>query len=312
MNADNPFRRAKRSHHWRTFASVTVIVCGLISTIALARRIDSRRPTLDPQVEDEDLYLSGSTLKHASLGFNGLAADWYWMRSLQYVGHKFLNAKSNIRLDDLSALNLRLLVSLLDTTTTLDPEFMEPYQYAAVILPAINVQEAIRITKKGIAANPSAWRLYQHLGYIYWQQHDYHSASEAYGQGGLLPGAPPWMEAMKAKMAAEGGSHTVAREIYSRMYEQAAESSVKEMARQHLLQLDSREQIDALGKLLSMYQTKVGRCPATWRDIAPVLRNFRWQTDAAGAPLDPTGMPYVLVTARCEVALDPESDMPRR
>src|SRR6185295_1338074 len=132
---------------------------------------------------DESLYLNGNTARRMSLGFNGLAADWYWMRSLQYVGGKIINLPETVVLDNLGQLNLKLLPSLLDTATTLDPEFLDPYEYAAVVLPAINMDEAIRITKKGIAANPNAWRLYQHLGYIYWQQHDYQAASETYGKG---------------------------------------------------------------------------------------------------------------------------------
>ena len=69
---------------------------------------------------------------------------------------------------------------------------------------------AIQILKKGIDANPSAWRLHQHLGYIYWKQGNFQAASETYGQGAAIPGAPPWMEAMKAQMAAKGGSRSTA------------------------------------------------------------------------------------------------------
>jgi len=70
---------------------------------------------------------------------------------------------------------------------------MEPYEYAAVILPAVKVEDAIRIINKGIAANPAAWRLYQHLGYIYWQQ-------KILGPQQMLTGvrhnsgAPPWLQ----------------------------------------------------------------------------------------------------------------------
>ncbi len=105
-----------------------------------------------------------------------LAADWYWMRSLQYVGRKVLTSGQGFQLDNLGGLNLKLLPPLLDTATTLDPQFLEPYEYAAIVLPGIDVKEAIRITQKGIAANPSSWRLYQHLGYIHWQQQDYEAA----------------------------------------------------------------------------------------------------------------------------------------
>ncbi len=134
---------------------------------------------------------------------------------------------------------------------------MEPYQYAAVVLPAIDEEEAIRITKKGIAANPTEWRLYQHLGYIYWQRGDFKAAGEAYAQGATIPGAPPWMESMKARMAAEGGSRDVAREIYTRMYEQAGDSQVKETAYLRLLQLDSMDQRDVIRRVLAVYQVRI-------------------------------------------------------
>jgi len=296
----------------RAVVVAAIVLGSMICTILLARLIDSRRPAPNLQLEEEGLYLAGNTLRRASLSFNGLAADWYWMRSLQYVGRKLLRSETKIPLDDLSQLNLKLLAPLLDTATTLDPEFSEPYEYAAVVLPAVDVQQAIHITKKGIAANPSAWRLYQHLGYIYWQQGDFQAASETYGKGALLPGAPSWMEAMKARMVSEGGSRDLAREIYRRMYEQAEDNEVKKMAWLRLLQLDSFDQRDALRKVLSLYQTRVGRCPSSWKELEPAFRASRLRVGADGAPLDPSGTAYVLVSGKCEVELDPQSEVPSK
>jgi tetratricopeptide (TPR) repeat protein len=247
-----------------------------------------------------------------SLAFNGLLADWYWMRSLQYVGHKIVSVPEDVPIDDLGALNLKLLAPLLDASTTLDPQFLEPYEYAAIVLPAVNVGEAIRITRKGIAANPSAWRLYQHLGYIYWQRGDFKAASETYGAGAMIPGAPPWMQAMKARMLTEGGSRTTAREIYMRMYEQSGDTSVKEMARKRLLQLDSLDQQDVIRKVLAAYFGKQNRCPSSWRDVAGLLHALRFQLDASGAPLDPSGVPYRLTNKGCDLELHRMSGVPAR
>jgi tetratricopeptide (TPR) repeat protein len=234
------------------------------------------------------------------------------MRSLQYVGRKIIDVPDNVPIDNLAQLNLKLLAPLIDTSTTLDPEFMEPYQYAAVVLPAVDLPEAIRLTRKGIAANPNAWRLYQHLGYIYWQQRDFQAAGEAYDQGSKLPGAPPWMVAMKAKMANEGGSRELAREIYGRMYQQAENTKVKEMARKRLLQLDSLDQRDGLRKVLAAYKTRVGRCPSSWKEVEPLLRALRVEVDSTGAPLDPTGTAYVMVGDGCDLDVDPKSEVPYR
>ncbi|HEX3184583.1 MAG TPA: hypothetical protein VHQ94_07295 [Pyrinomonadaceae bacterium] len=280
-------------------------------TVLLARSIDARRPPPDPNAIDESLYLNPNTTRRVSLGFNGLVADWYWMRSLQYVGRKILNTPEDVPIDSLSQLNLKLLAPLLDNATTLDPEFYDPYEYAAVVLPAVDVNAAVRIIRKGIDLNPSEWRLYHHLGYIHWQQKDYQAASEMYRRGSQVPGAPQWMGAMVAKMAAEGGSRDTAREIYNRMLEQSADEKVKDMAQRRLMQLESLDHRDILRKLMTEYKTRVGQCPATWKEMLPVLRALRIPVDQTGAPLDPSRVPYQLRAGACEADLDPKSEVLR-
>jgi tetratricopeptide (TPR) repeat protein len=289
-----------------------VVFIGLASIVGLSRVIDSRRPSIDPKIEEEQLYVNGKTVKRISLGFNGLAADWYWMRALQYVGRKVLNTPGEIQLDDLGQLNVKLLAPLLDTATTLDPEFMEPYEYAAVVLPGVNVEDAIRIARKGIAVNPSAWRLYQHLGYIYWQQKDFKAASEAYGQGSALPGAPHWMEVMKAQMLAQGGSRSTARLIYERMYQQTDDLNVRQMARRRLLQVQSFDERDEIRRLLGESAAREKRCASSWKDVSHALRKAGLALDDSGAPLDPTNVPYRLVKAGCDVDLDLRSEVPQK
>ena len=301
---------AERKQILREGALVLAVVLGLASIFALSRSMDARRPLPDPALEEEKLYVTGNVVGRLSLGFNGLLADWYWMRSLQYVGRKIMTVPDNVPIDNLGALNLKLLGPLLDTSITLDPQFMEAYEYAAVVLPTVNIDEAISITKKGIAANPGEWRLYHHLGYIYWQRGDFKAAGETYGAGAAIPDAPPWMQAMKARMAAEGGSRATAREIYTRMFEQAGDSQVKDMARRRLLQLDSLDQRDILRKVLTAYTNRTGHCVSSWSEIGSLLQTLRFSVVTTGAPLDPAGTPYRLVKDGCDVDLDPKSEVP--
>ncbi len=294
-----------------SFLLLTIVV-GLASVVELARLIESRQPP--PQlaiVEDERLYLNGNVVKRMSLGFNGVVADWYWMRSLQYIGRKILDShQTTIQLDDLSPLKLNLLAPLLDTATTLDPQFLQPYEYAALVLPAVDVNEAIRITKKGIAANPSAWRLHQHLGYIYWEQKNFKAAGETYSEGATIPGAPPWMTALKARMEVEGGSRDTAREIYQRMYQESEDPEVKEMAMKRLLQIQSFVERDEIRVVIEAYKQREKRCPTAWKDITNALRSKRLRVDASGAPLDPGDFPYTLIKEGCDVDLDYRSKVP--
>jgi tetratricopeptide (TPR) repeat protein len=234
------------------------------------------------------------------------------MRSLQYVGRKIIAKEDKFQLDDLASLDLKLLYPLLDAATTLDPQFMAVYEYGGVVLPAINDEDAIKLLKKGIENNPNEWRLFHHLGYIYWQRKDYKTASETYAQGARLPGAPAWMQAMSARMLAEGGSTDTAREMYMRMKEQSDDADIKHMADQHLMRLDSMDERKVIQKILSDYNAKHGRCAASWREISLELRAAGLQLDDAGAPVDPSNVPYILNKDKCEVELDPNSEVPRR
>jgi hypothetical protein len=93
------------------------------------------------------------------------------------------------------------------------------------------------------------------------------------------------------------------------MFEQSAEDQIRDMARRRLLQLDSLDQRDALRKLLSAYQTRLGKCPSSWRELDHLFRAVGTPTDASSAPLDPTGAAYILKSGVCEVELNPKSEI---
>lgn len=295
---------------------ILMLVSGVIGSVALTRAIDARRPAQSDAVLDEPLYINGPTARRLALSFNGLAADWYWMRSLQYVGRKIIaydeTHEGRISFSSLEDLNLRLLPSLLRISTTLDPQFMAPYEYGAVILPEINSDYAISLLDAGINANPNAWRLYQHLGYVYWLRHDYQKASDVYAAGGRLPGAPAWMSAMAARMKAEGGSRDAAREMYRHLYESSADEAVKSMVQKQVMRLDSLDEREAIRSILADYKAKVGRCAESWRDVRDGLMAARLRVDATGAPVDPSATPYWLLSKDCDVELGKETQVPRR
>jgi tetratricopeptide (TPR) repeat protein len=300
----------------RDYFLVLTIVAGLTAAALLTHWNDERNRNLRVQLADEQLYLNGPAMKRLTLAFNGIAADWYWIRSLQYVGRRIVNYEDthsgNFDLNSLSSLDLRLLPSLLRMTTTLDPQFLDPYYYGALILPDLNPDEAISLLNHGIAANPDKWRLYQHLGYIYWQRGDYNKASEVYATGAKIPGVPPWMMAMSARMKAEGGATQAAREMYTHLSESSDDPKVKEMVEKQLMRLDSLEDRDKIRRVLADYATKAGRCAASWKEISAVLSATGLRIGASGAPLDPTDLPYRLIKNGCDVDLGERSEVPRQ
>ncbi|HEV7857422.1 MAG TPA: tetratricopeptide repeat protein [Pyrinomonadaceae bacterium] len=314
----NSFFRAGR----QTVALSLIILLGLAGVVGLSRWMEAHRPPVDPNLEEEQLYVTGATTRRLSLSFSGLVADWYWMRSLQYVGRKLVRVEDNenlqgqkIELTENEFFNLKMLPALLDATTTLDPQFMVAYEYGAVMLPLIKKDdEAIALLKKGMAANPTSWKLAHHLGYIYWQRGDYRAASETYDAGAKLPDAPPWLAALSARMLAQGGSRQLAREMYGRIYDQSDDNQVKEMAVRHIMQIDADDERDTIRRILSEYSAHhAGRCATSWKDVYAGLRASRLKLDAAtSAPLDPSETPYRLVKDGCDVDLDLQSQVPRK
>jgi tetratricopeptide (TPR) repeat protein len=299
----------------KTALLTITIVLGLTVAVGLIKAMDMRRSMTTTEFGDESLYVNPKTARRLSLGFNGLAADWHWMRSLQYVGGKIVAFDDTHKDKDLilGDLDLHLLPSLLRVSTALDPQFMAPYEYGAMILPEFNSDDAISLLDTGIAANPTKWRLYQHLGYIYWQRHDYHKASEIYSAGANLPGAPAWMAAIGARMQAEGGSRAAAREMYQHLYESSSDQAVKDMVVKQLLRLDSLDDRENIQRILREFSSRNGRCASSWREVTQDLRAARMRVDpATGAPLDPSNTPYRLMEKECSVDLGEQSKVSRR
>src|SRR5450759_3361639 len=89
-------------------AGVLLVLC-LTGSILTLRRVDELR---NHATLEEVLYVSSpQALKRISLGYDGLLADIYWTRAVQY----FVSRRSS------DESNLNLLAPLLEITTNLDP-----------------------------------------------------------------------------------------------------------------------------------------------------------------------------------------------
>ena len=303
-----------RSNSTKTTTALVIIVLGFVAVFFLSNFMARARPALPENYADEDLLVQGKDLKGYSLGFEGLIADWYWFRSLQYIGDKIAKSKQKaVNIGDLRFLNPKLLYPLLDNATSIDPRFMAGYSYGAIVLPAIDNEQAIKIIEKGIRNDPEDWQFYKYLGYIHWQSKDFKKAAEAYKKGAEIKGAPNWMKTMAARMTSQGGERETARVIYQQLFDQAEDSQTKENAQARLLQLDSLDERDAINGVLTTVKHQNGACPVKLSEIFPKLMNVKlpngkdFRIDQAGNLVDPSNAPYLLDKKACEAVLDPEN-----
>jgi len=304
----------------RTVALALIIVLGFGASVAMARVLDAGRPALQASLADEAPYLSPETARRLALGFGGLAADWYWLNALQYVGRKLqeqaqragLRPERSVELDRIQVLDPQVLVRLFEMITTLDPRFVAVYEFAAVVLPTVDAAAAVALLEKGIQANPDQWYLHQQLAYIFWERGDYLAAADAFRRGARMTTAK-WMDHMADRMESRGDDPHVARAMYTRMYEQAQDEQVKQWALNRLMELRSLQEREAIRGVLSAFVTANARCPQAWTDVAAELQTAGLKVHVQGPPLDPSGVPYVLVLSPlgCDVTLHASSRVPR-
>ncbi len=290
---------------------LVIIASGFAATTSLDGYLKRAIPELPADYADGDPTFDIAKMRGFTLGLDGLIADWYWMRSLQYLGGKIAAKEGFINIDDLREFNLRLLYPYLNSATDLDPQFMAAYSFGAIVLPAIDAEKAIAIAKKGIANNPADWQLYQHLGYIYWKLKRYDEASETYEQGSLVTGAPPFMKMMSAAMKTEGGSRNNARAIYRQMLE-STDENIQNTAALRLKQIAALDEIEAINNALVKFKETSGRCTDVLSEIHPQLAKITlpdahdFRINKANQLVDPTDAPYLFDVNTCAVQLDPK------
>jgi hypothetical protein len=268
----------------RTVSAAIIATPLLFAAIAaLQVRIDAEMRTAAK--EKEELVLrSGHVLKELSLGYESLLANIYWTRAVQYYGERM----------GTKGANYELLAPLLDITTTLDPKLIVAYRFGSIFLAERGsagpgrTDLAIELVKKGIAANPSEWRLYMDMGFLYyWRLNDYPNASATYLAGSRISGAPPWMKFMAARIAEQGGSIQTSRAIWSELYETTKDPNLRKKAVQEIEGLKAQEDEAELNELAEQYRKRFGVFPASTRE----MRDAGLLT---GIPVDPAGYPYVL------------------
>ena len=235
---------------------------------------------------EEILYVdSGTAMKHVLLGFDNLAADLYWLRTVQYFGGK--------RLDETNK-DYNLLEPLLNITIELDPNFKIAYSYGATFLSepfptgAGLPSKGIEIIDKGIAQHPDHWRFYLDKGFIYfWFLNDHEKAAEIFLEGSEIPGAPYWLVGSASRMLTQGGDRETARSLWQMLYESAETSQQQHNALIHLQQLDALDEMDILNERIEIFRERTGRQPTSWQEL--VATGLLVQP-----PVDPSGAAYIL------------------
>jgi hypothetical protein len=282
-------------------ALIVIVVLGA-AVVGLQALEDRARTALIPQDEAADfLYVdSPATLKRASLSYDALVADLYWIRAVQYYGGTRLSTGPK-RYD--------LLYPLLDLTTSVDPNFDIAYRFGAIFLSekypggAGRPDLGIAFLEKGLRAQPEKWQFAHDIGFVYyWWVQDYTQAAHWFDRAADMPDAPDWLKPLAAVTLARGGDRTSSRTLWTEVVRNADADWLRVQAEFRLKQLDAMDGIDLMERVVQQYRARTGSLPASWTEMirAGALR---------GVPKDPTGTPFQLDPVTGTVTLDQSSSL---
>jgi len=258
-----------------------LLACGFAVLVPTQMTLNRR---LAPYRETPEMIWvpSGKILRALSLGHNGLLADIYWTRAVQYYGRQRVDRK----------FEYPLLSSLLDITVALDPQLLIAYKFGGVFLAAPppygtgEPQKAVALLRLALRENPGEWRLWHDLGFVYyWELKDYKAASEAYLQGSRNPNAAPWMQVMAAVILQKGGDRQTSRFLWTEIFNSSEDVTIRENARDHIDTLRALDDIEELERRAATFHGQTGRWPLAAQELiaAGLLQ---------GIPLDPAQHPY--------------------
>ena len=290
---------------WVQTAGVLVLVAICLASGAWLQTVrDSRHPA--SPIEEDSLYItSGRTLRLMTAGFNALAADLYWIRTIQYYGRTKLKTRDSTAAPGPDT-DYHLLYPLLDLTTTLDPRFNIAYRFGSIFLAETypggpgRPDLAIALLEKGIRERPDKWEYMQDIGFVhYWWTHDFKAASDWFNRAADVPGAPWFLRSLAATTLAEGGDRRSSRVMWEAIRESAEIDWLKNEAERRLGQLRALDEIEVLQKAVDELGRRTGTAITDW---TPLIRaGF-----IRGIPVDPTRTaPYIFdASGRITVSKD--------
>jgi tetratricopeptide (TPR) repeat protein len=254
----------------------------------------------DPGQEPDILFFSSPAfVKKMALGYDSLLADFYWMRAIQYYGRRDEAGKRKIRYKNLP--------TLLDITTTLDPNLIDAYRSGSCFLAeedpvgAGQPKEALKLLDKGIRVHPQDWRLLHDKGFgYYWYLKDFKAAGETWMQASRIPGSPHWLPSLAATSLSKGGSFEIAIALWQEQYRNSTRANVRETARNHIISFQAAKEMWELEFLVEQYKKLFQSYPPSLRAVV------KGQEDKYSLA-DPLGTPYRYSPQTGRVSLRPDT-----
>jgi len=203
--------------------------------VPIADGLDASLGTATDDVELA-LFPKSGWIRPLTCGRAELAADYIWLRTIQYYGAH--------RKTDRQYPYVR---SLLTTLTELDPHFINAYVFGSLVMTEDLGQpgDAIRFLEGGIEDNPESWWLPFEIGVTHYiHRRDHASAAPWLARAADMEGAPESTRRLAAYAAQKGGDEDVALYLWLEVFEQSEQDEVRRVAYSYLQKLGHPDFLD--------------------------------------------------------------------
>lgn len=246
-----------------------------------------------PVVAREEVFLPRPELaKIASLGFEAVLSDYYWIQAIYKVG------ATRERPNQYAP----YIAKIIEVVTTLNPYVGHPYRFGAIWLTDSkqSVRRGNEMLRRGIEYHPDDWRNYFYLGYnLFYYLNENEAAADVLEQCAELEGSPQYLPRLVARLRSEHGDletstiflseliQTTESEDAAAIYQGALDeigvenkARYLDRARDAYRQLYGRD-IGAIHDLISGEHAVLAKLPPPEpKDLPPALRKGdRWFVD---------------------------------
>ena len=240
---------------------LVLIVWGFVGAYLLQLSIDraGEDRAREKAVAEMAYFPSGRFASQSSIEFQGLAADYIWLRGIQYYGFHLMSDRK-----------YEWLGHVFDILTALDPRFIGAYHFGAITLAwdAGKPHEAMDFLVRGMKANPMSWQIPFDAGFIcYMLLHDYGRASTFFEVASKMPNAWFILARWAAIAKAKSGDFLTARQMWLDILRGTENRALKALVVRQLKNLDFSEATDRLEKAVRRFQEDERRLPADLREV---------------------------------------------
>jgi tetratricopeptide (TPR) repeat protein len=215
-----------------------------------------------------------------TFGFASLAADMIFLWSIQYFGNPDIPDK------------FKHFNHIFQILAELDPRWVDPYEVGALIAlyDAKDVPLAISILDLGLAKNPDLWIFPLEAGhYAQLVVKDNDLARVYYKKAMDIPGSPPIVKRLYANAAFKTLDYDTAWATWREVYETSADEAVRKIASNHLYNIKSTVDGQAVRNAVFDFRTRAGRNPSSLDELvrAGLLREVPRDLDGRDYVYDP-------------------------